>query len=70
MAAETFKNGDLVILKSGSPAMTIVHQVESPTSAYKGQTVWTCMWFETRGLPHMQSFPESALQATAQRTNF
>lgn len=53
--AEGFSAGDVVMLKSGGPRMTV--------SEIKGEFA-TCQWFE-ESKPHMQQFRVAVLQKAA-----
>ena len=53
MSDETFKIGDVVVLKSGGPDMTI-------TSA--GDSTVRCKWFLQGGTPTWHDFPPDALK--------
>jgi uncharacterized protein YodC (DUF2158 family) len=54
MALTTFKPGDVVRLKSGGPAMTVMHEDTLGNAA--------CQWFEKNQLKS-GSFPEAVLEA-------
>ena len=54
--ADKYSKGDVVELKSGGPAMTIVSEAEGNSMIY------TCVWF--KGASREQGrFPEDSLQA-------
>ena len=55
--SESFKPGDTVRLKSGSPLMTI----EKITADRRGPLVW-CVWFE-KNKQHTGTFAPHALEA-------
>jgi uncharacterized protein YodC (DUF2158 family) len=54
--AEEFKKGDVVVLKSGGPRMTVSQTGED---SYGEQKVW-CVWFE-RNTKHEDTFDPAVL---------
>jgi uncharacterized protein YodC (DUF2158 family) len=51
--------GDLVILKSGGPLMTISYLSSSDSSAGK---FWQCVWFDQDEVFHKEIFAEAVLR--------
>lgn len=48
-----FKPGDVVVLKSGGPRMTV--------SSLDGNRVW-CVWFDGAGVPQGKAFDSAVLK--------
>lgn len=55
---DTFQLGDVVVLKSGGPQMTVSAVGESNTT---GQGLVWCVWFE-KSDKHSDSFPQETLK--------
>jgi uncharacterized protein YodC (DUF2158 family) len=52
METKKFKNGDVVILRSGGPRMTIIGDSKKGVQ---------CCWFDNRQTEHRSTFPSGAL---------
>ncbi|PZU29860.1 MAG: DUF2158 domain-containing protein [Stenotrophomonas sp.] len=48
-----FKPGDVVVLRSGGPKMTV--------SSLEGSRVW-CVWFDAAGVPQSKVFERAILK--------
>ena len=55
--ANALKAGDIVVLKSGGPNMTIEW-----TEEFEGVVTVSCSWFDTKMQPQNRSFPADALK--------
>jgi uncharacterized protein YodC (DUF2158 family) len=55
-----FKIGDVVVLNSGSPSMTVT-TIEEGEADTGGDDIYTC-WIDPAGKEHTSSFPEACLK--------
>ncbi len=62
MTEQQLKIGDVVYLKSGSPAMTITALLDGEMMIYGGH--FLCVWTDNTGKPYEKSFPPEALTTT------
>ncbi|TNE37205.1 MAG: DUF2158 domain-containing protein [Alphaproteobacteria bacterium] len=53
-----FSIGDVVMLKSGGPVMTVTKIEENSTGREK---IW-CVWFDSKGVRQTSNFPPEALE--------
>lgn len=56
---DTIKVGDVVLLKSGSPLMTVTQVGEAHITGR--MTVW-CSWFDQKMTPQNSTFPVDAVR--------
>jgi uncharacterized protein YodC (DUF2158 family) len=61
-----FKKGDVVLLKSGGPRMTVA---ELAQGALDGQPLVSCTWFDERNHPHSQAFDPDILEVAPARSS-
>jgi uncharacterized protein YodC (DUF2158 family) len=66
---QKFKIGDLVILKSGSPQMTIINDKlgEDPDSGYFFDGTYRCAWFNDTN-EYKEIFPQTSLKLVSAGT--
>lgn len=55
--ADTFKEGDVVQLKSGGPIMTVIKVANNASGELR---VW-CVWFDNKQVEQSSTFPPSSL---------
>ena len=61
---EDLKVGDVAVLKSGGPKMT-VFLIETQTSGNFVGTAYGCVWFDSESRVHRRRFGKSLLKKTS-----
>lgn len=55
----TFKAGDIVKLKTGSPRLIVLGE----TPGFNGPSEIICFWIDSEGMPHKEAIPRMALES-------
>ena len=66
---QKFKIGDIVVLKTGSPLMTIINDKlgDDPENGYYFDGTYRCAWF-TDTMEYKEIFPQETLKSATQKS--